>query len=247
MEFLSIFGVVAARRRLVALGVLLSLLVGLTIAGQLPFGPSSQPGRASGTAQMRVIVDHRRTIVANTAANAGTIGTQAALLAELMAGDAQRVAIARRAGISPAQLGMQRVQLAQLLALGQLPTRAGRASATAIGDYVVNVWAASPLPVLTIDAFGPSAIDAARVARATRATLIALVAERAPSAARGIAVKPLGDVRAIEQPGTAPSKLLGPAAAIVFFLFWLCAVVLAAGLRRALSNATAQPLPPAAR
>jgi hypothetical protein len=237
MEFLTIFGVLARRRLLVAVGAALAFLLAILAAGMLPFGPRSEPGPPSGTAQARMIVDHRKTVVADTAQNADTVGTQAALLADVMAGDAERDAIARRAGIPAAQLGMQRLQLEQLVAPGQLAGRAARASATTALPYVVNVWAASPLPVLTIDVVAPRGADAARVAGATREVLAALVAVRAPALNRGLVVKPLGDVRAAELPGSTPPKIIAPAVAIVFFAFWLCAIVIAAGLRRAWRNA----------
>jgi hypothetical protein len=237
MEFLTIFGVLARHRLLVTLGAVLALLVALLVAGMLPFGPGSKPGAPSGIAQARMIVDHRKTVVADAAQNADTVGTQAALLADVMAGDAERDAIARRAGIPAAQVGMQRLQLEQLVAPGQLAERAAKASATAALPYVVNVWAASPLPVLTIDVVAPSGADAARVARVTRDVLQAVVAFRAPALGRGLVVKPLGDVRSAELPGSTPPRIIAPAAAVVFFVFWLCAIVIASGLRRAWRNA----------
>jgi hypothetical protein len=241
VEFLSVFGVLAQRRMLVAFGMLLALLVGAMAAGMLPVGPGSTPGAPSGLAQTRVLVDHPQAVLPDTSEISDTVGKQAALLADLISGDAQRDAIAQRAGIPAAQLGMQRMQLAQLLALGQQAERAAKVSAGVARPYVVNVWAASPLPVLTIDVVAPTATGAARVVGATRATLEALVAERAPSAGHGIVIKPLGDGRAADVPADTPSKRVALAAAIAFFIFWSCAVVVLTGLQRAWRNAVAAP------
>lgn len=241
MELLSVIRVLARRRILVALGVLPALLAGAMAAGMLPFGPGSTPGAASGLAQTRVNVDRPTAAVADTAEITDTLGKQAALLTDIISGDAQRNEIARRAGIPAAHLGMQQMQLAQLAVHGQLAKRAAEASATIARPYVVNVWAADPLPVLTVDVVGPTGADAARVARATRGALRALAAARAPSAKRGIVIKSLGKLRAVDVPASAHSKIVAPAAVIGFFIFWLCAVVVFTGLQRGWRNATAGP------
>jgi hypothetical protein len=241
MEFLSIFAVLAQRRILVALGVPLAALIAAMVGGLLPFGPGSAPGATAGLAQTRVMVDHSKAVIADTAQISDTVGTQAALLADLITGDAQRAAIARRAGISPARLGMQRMQLTEIVARGQLAERAGEAAATITRPYVVNVWPASPLPVLTIDAKAPTAAGAGRVATATREQLQALVGAHAPSAQRSIVIKPLGSVRALAVQASSRSKLVAVAAGFVFFVCWLCLVVILTGVTRAWRNATAEP------
>jgi hypothetical protein len=236
MEFLSILGVLAQRRILVALGVLAALLVGAMASGALPFGPGSSVGRPAGVAQTRIMVDHRHTVVTDVAESSDTVGTQAALLANLMSGDAERDSIARRAGIPAEDLGMQRMDLARLVALGQLADRAGKASSAIARPYVVNVGATSPLPILTIDAFAPTAADAARVATATRETLAEVVAARAPTASRSVVLKPLGDVRSLTVPASRRSPIFGVIGALGFFVFWCCAVVVLHGLQRAWRN-----------
>jgi hypothetical protein len=241
MEFLSIFGVLAQRWMLVALGVLVALLVGATAAGMLPVGPGSTPGVRSGLAQTRVIVDHPKAVVADTSEISDTVGKQAALLADIVSGDPERDKIARRAGIPAARLGMKRMELELIVARGQQAERAAKVSAGVARPYVVNVWAALPLPVLTIDVVAPTAAGAAAVARATRDTLQAIVTARAPSAARSIVMKPLGDVRAVTVPADTPSKPIAVVAAMAFFVFWLCGVVLLTGLQRAWRNAVAPP------
>lgn len=241
MEFMNVFAVLAQRRLLVALGVPLALLIAAMLAGMLPFGPGSASGAPSALAQTRVIVDHRKTVVADTAEISDTVGIQAALLADVISGDAQRSDIARRAGIPAEQLGIKRLQLAQLFALGQLADRAARVSASVARPYVLNVWAASPLPVLTIDVTAPTEAQAARIVTATNETLQALVLARARSPQRSIVIKPLGGVRALTIPPSTPSNSVAVAGAVVCFVLWLCAVVLFTGLQRAWRNATAEP------
>jgi hypothetical protein len=238
MEFVSILGTLARRRSLVALGLPLALLIGAMLSGTLPFGPGSAPGRDAGSAQTRLLLDRPDPVVSDVAEDSDTVSKQAALLAELMSGDAQRDAIARRAGISSLDLGMQRMQLVRLVARGQLPERAGQASATLARPYVVNVSVATPLPILTIDAYAPTAGAAARVAAATRATLQALVAAHEPIPGRSLVVKPLGDVRSLRIAASRRPAIFGVLAALGFMVFWCCAVVVLDGLRRAWRDAT---------
>lgn len=233
MEFLSIFSVLAQRRMLLAIGAALALLTGAMAARVLPFGPGAGGAAGpAGIAQARVILDHRAAIVADVTAISDAIGTQAALLAEIVAGDTQRDAIAARAAIPAEQLGMTQVRFARLFALGQLAERAATVAATEERPYVVNVWSATPLPILTIDVTGPSGADAARVARAARATLQLLAVQRAPVRGRSVVVRPLGEVRSRDVPVAGPSPLAGTAVAIVLFVLWACALVVLSGLRR---------------
>jgi hypothetical protein len=231
MEFVSILGVLARRRMLVALGVPLALLVGAMLSGMMPFGPGSGQGRVAGSAQTRLLLDRPNAVVSDVAEDSDTVSKQAALLAEFMSGDAQRDAVARRARIASPDLGMQRMQLVDLVARGQLPERTGQASSTLARPYVVNVSVATPLPVLTIDAYAPSAAEAARVADATRATLQALVADHEPTPGRRLVVKPLGAVRSLRIAASRRPPMFGVFAAFGFMVFWCCAVVVLHGLR----------------
>ena len=226
------FSVLVSRWLLVGLGVLVSLAVGAAVAGVLPIGPRSGAGSRAGVAQARLMVDHRRAVVADVTAVADTLGNQAALLTDLMAGDAQRDSVAALAGIRREDLGMQRMQLTELVALGQLAERATKAAATVARRYVVNVWAARPLPVITIDVTGPSGPAAARVARATRLALLRLVRARAPSPSRRLVLRPLGGVRAQDVQPSRRSPLYGVLAAILLFVFWCCGVIVLTGLQR---------------
>ncbi len=240
MELLSVFAGLAERRILVALGLPFAVVVFLLLAGQLPVGPGSTPGAATGLAQARVQVDHKNAVVADTGEISDTVGAQAALLAEVASGDAPRDEIARRADIPAAELGMKRMQLSNLVALGQVAERAAQVSSGIARSYVVNIWAATPLPVLTIDVLAPDAAAAARVTRATRDTIAGLVAARAPSPERSIVIKPLGGVRAVVVPVNPPSKVLAGAAGVVAFVFWSCMIVVLTGLRRAWHDATVE-------
>jgi hypothetical protein len=232
MELLSIAGVLVRRRWLVVLGALLAATIGAKVAGLLAIGGGSQRSAASGVAQTRVMLDDPKAIVADLQAPSDTVGKQAALLAEVMTGDAQRAAIARRAAIRPDELGMQRLQLTKLIALSQLAQRGAQASATIARSYVVNVWTATPLPIVTIDVVAPSGAAAARIANATRDALAAVVAAGAPSERRSLVLKPLGAVRSLDVPPSTRSPRRGLVAALAFFLFWCCAVVVLHGLLR---------------
>jgi hypothetical protein len=245
MELLSVLGVLRRRRVLVALGLVPTLLIWALLSGRLAAGPAPLAVGQTGIAQLRVMVDHPKTTIPRVGAGS-VLPTQAALLADLAASDAQRLAIARRASIPAAALGMQRMQLARLFALGQLPERAADASAGVAAPYVVSVSAAAPLPIVTFDVRAPSAREAARLATAARASLEAAVAARAPDADRGLVIKPLGGVRSASVPVTSLPPVVAVAAAVVLFALWCCGVVVLHGLLRAWRRIGARPVAAAA-
>jgi hypothetical protein len=238
VELLSA-GTVLGRRRIL---LLLAGLAAVVATGRLPAGPGSTTAAGpTGVAQARIMLDHPAAYVADLGLVADPIGAQARLLADVVAGDGAGDAIARRAGLAPSQVGMQRMQFGELFALGQLPERGALAAATVARPYIVNVWAATPLPILTIDVLAPSAADAARVADATRKTLEALVATRAPSAERGVVMRELGEVRAVPVAAQRRSPLVGIAVALVAFAFACAGIVVLDGLGRAWRRLTPAP------
>jgi hypothetical protein len=239
MELLTIVGVISQRRFAVALGLPFAVLVGLLLAGMLPFGPgpATTPGR--GLAETRVLLDHRTPIVADLGAISDTLGTQAALLAEVMGGDTTRDAIARGAGIRPADLLIRRPQVAQLFAPGLLSQRTTEAVADLPAASVIAITAASPIPVLTIDVNAPTRDIAQRIATAAREMLRTVMAERAPTRGRALVVRPLGAVRAVALPASTRSPLVAVAAALFAFVFWVCSVVVLHGVLRVWRQASA--------
>ncbi|HEY0344644.1 MAG TPA: hypothetical protein VGC59_08350 [Solirubrobacteraceae bacterium] len=238
MEFLNVFAVLWRRRIAVALGVPVAALVGLLLVGALPFGPGSGASPGRGVAEARVMLDHHKPILADLSAVSDTLGTQAALLAEVMAGDDQRNVIAQRAGVPPSELLIHRPQVAQLFAPGLLAQRAGDAVAGLPAPSVISVAAASPLPVLTIDVSAPSELTARRIASAARDTLEEVMATRAPTVGRSLVVRPLGSVRSVAMPGSQRSRLIGVAGALFIFIFWTCSVVVLHGVLRVWRRAT---------
>jgi hypothetical protein len=239
MEFLNVFAVLWRRRLAVALGVPVAALVGLMLAGALPFGPGSGATAGRGVAEARVMLDHRTPILADLSAVSDTLGTQAAVLAELMAGDDERDVIARRAGVPPSELLIRRPRVAQLFAPGLLAQRAGDAVDGLAAPSVIGVAAASPLPVLTIEVTAPSKPVAQRIATATRDTLDEVMAARAPTVGRSLVVRPLGSVRSVAVPGSRRSRLIAIVAALFVFVFWACSVVVLHGVLRMWLRATA--------
>lgn len=239
MELLSILRVLRRRRLLAALGLVPALLVWVLLSGRLAGG--TVPARAdTGVAQLRVLLDHPKTTIPRVGAGS-VLAVQAAQLADLAASDAQRAVIARGASISAAALGMSRMQLARLIALGQLPERAAEASAGVASPYVVNISAASPLPIITFDVRAPTAAEAARLAISARAALEAALAARAPDESRGLVIRPLGGVRSASVPVTSRAPFVAVAAALVFLVFWCCVVVVLHGVLRAWRRIGAGP------
>jgi hypothetical protein len=231
MEFVSIFRALARRRLLVGVGALLSILVGVLLAGTLGSGPGSSPAKASALAAARVQLDFSTAIVADVFSVDETIPIQAALIADLVSGEQQRVEIARRAALRPSEVGIVRLQLAQLLAVAQLPDRAARTSALPVGKrYTVDVQAVQNLPILSITTAAPTVGVAKRLNKATIEQLRALVAARAPTPDRALRVIALDPVTGIIVRPPHRWSLYGFIGGIGFFVFWCCAVVVLSGL-----------------
>lgn len=228
MEIVNLLQVLERRRRLLAAGFVAALLAGMAAAGLLPGTPGAQAGPPTGLAQARLLLDTPEPLAADLDAEAGTIGAQAALLADLLASHAQVRTIAEGARIPADRLTVRR----PALTVPTVPSRLGeRAAAVATPGhpYAVEVRASPTLPILSIDAFAPDPDAATVLARSTQHALEQLVAGRSG----GLGVKVLEPVTATQVAGAAGrSKVLGVVAAVAVLVLWCAAIVAGAGLAR---------------
>ena len=226
MEIVSILRVLRRHRLLVAAGGALAVLVALVMAYQVSFLPPSVASkqRTSGVATARVIIAARTQPAFDLESQiTDTLGTRAALLADLLSNDEVRAQIARRAGLKPDEVavftpvwGPPTIDIA-------LPVSATEAAALAHEPYVLSVSSAGNIPIIALRATGPDPVRAAKVTNAGIAAIDELIANRSPGRPN-IIVERLGpaQARAIV---TGPKKAIAAAAAIVLFAVWCTGIV----------------------
>jgi hypothetical protein len=239
MELVSILQLLVQRWIFVAVGGVVAIAIGLAAAGALPFGPQGAGAARLGVAESKLLVDTHRSYTNDLTGGSEVLGSQAALLATLIADERQKESIARAVGVAADRLDV----LVSEITEPQIPSTLARRLAPVVDKsrqpYAITVRADSAVPIIKLEATAPSARLAAHLARAGTAALVAVTAASAPSAARALVIKPLGRVRAIElQRSGRHGPLLGVAAVIAIFGLWCCAVVVASGLARAWRGAT---------
>jgi hypothetical protein len=224
MEFASIFDVLVRYRRLVVLGLVPALLAGAVIGLRGPAGGSSNRVGETVSASARVLLQGPDSLPVDLNPKASdSVAARARMIGDLMASDAARTDIARRAGLALAQLTV--VTPTSGTVEDPVPIGIeGAAAARAKTSFVLTVGADGSIPILTLSAGAPTGVQAVRVVTAAEEGLAQLVSA-GRSQGDGLRVLPLGAPRT--QVVGASSKLpLGVAAALVFFGFWCMAVVL---------------------
>jgi hypothetical protein len=226
MEIVSILRVLRRHRLLVAAGVALTILVALMMAYQVSFMPPSLASkqRTSGVATARVIIAARTQPAFDLESEiTDTLGTRAALLADLLSNDDVRARIARGAGLKPDEVAVLTPVWGPPTIDIALPLSATEAAALAYEPYVLSVTSAGKIPIIALRATGPDPVRAAKVANAGIAAIGALIANRSPGRPN-IVVERLGpaQARAIV---TGPKKAIAIATAIVLFAVWCTGIV----------------------
>jgi hypothetical protein len=239
MEFLIVSRQLARHRVLVALGALLAIAVCLAVAGMLP-GAGGAPA-ATGLARGRVLIDTPSSLVGDAGASADAIGGQASLLTDLLTGADQQQRIARAAGVPAGSLVVVRpAALAPIdpSNLGEDASIAGSAPAL----YTVTLQVQPDLPIVTFQAAAPTREAAQRLDDAAMNAMRALVAARAPTPSRALAVRTFEPVRAVTVSGKSAAKrmALGVIAGLLLFTFWVSGIVVAGGVARALRRVPAE-------
>jgi hypothetical protein len=231
MEIVSILRMLRRHRLLVAAGVATATFVALVVAYQVSFMPPSLSSRqhTSATATARVLIAARTQPAFDLKSQlTDTLGTRAALLADLLSTDAVRARIARGAGLAPGQVAVITPAMGQPMLEMALAVAATEAAATAVEPYVLTVTTQGQLPIISLTAGGPDAVGAAKVANSATASLGELIASR--SAGRpDILVERLGPAMT-KTLVDGPKKAVAGVAAIVVFSLWCFVIVVGGGL-----------------
>jgi hypothetical protein len=165
MEVLHVVRTLWRRRIAVALG----LLAAAAIVLGLGLGAPSR----TGVAYTRVALDTPRSQLVHAAPlGADTLGWRASLVAHLVATDATKQAIARRAGVDAGQVAVVDPTLAAPAVPASLPKGVADATAAVATPYVLSAYEPDgSLPIIAIATAGPDRAAAARLARAAAAVL----------------------------------------------------------------------------
>jgi hypothetical protein len=233
MEIVSMLRVLRRRRLLVAVGALLSLLAGAAIVAQAVPVPAKLTGRdaAIGAASGRVLLAAapQRTLLLQ-AQLTDSLGTRAQLLANLVATDDERTAIARAAGLAPDQVSVRGPSSGPPTLATPLAVEATQAATLSGAPYGLAVTTDPQVPIVSLKATGPDAARAARVVNAATDRLDELIARRS-SGAPQIRIERLGpSVRSTIVEYAHPAA--GVAVAFVMFGLWCAGIIIVSGLVR---------------
>jgi hypothetical protein len=235
-------------RLLVALGALVAILVGLSVAYRISL-PATLHSRQYdvGIASTTALIDTSNSQVVDLGDGmtntAGSLPGRAMLLARLLAAAPLKDEIARRAGVPPRML----IGIAGSPdASGGDGTDAATGTAVKLNDpraNILTVGTDEALPLLDVQAQAPSVATAQRLANAAVAVLISRVdslagADGIPSARR-LVVKQLGTARGAEQL-RGPSRMMAVIAGVFVFLLVCGGILLSASLSRAWWRAKAE-------
>lgn len=228
-------------RLLVALGALLAIVVGLSVAYHisLPMTLHSRQYHV-GIASTNALIDTSNSQVVDLGDGmtntAGSLPGRAMLLARLLAAPPLKDEIARRAGVPPRML----------IGIAGSPDAAGSASSDTPTDTsvklddpranILTVGTDEALPLLDVQAQAPSVATAQRLANAAITVLISHVDTLAGAdgipAARRLVVKQLGSARGAEQL-RGPSRMMAMIVGLFVFALVCGGTLLIASLSRA--------------
>lgn len=219
MGLVGLLRVLWRRRIVVGVGVVLAIAAAV---GGIQRGANAVPTSSSLT---KVLIDTPSSLVADARARgAATIYTRARLVGGLVADDAARAAIARRAGLKPSELAIAGPgAAAPPNAITPLAAQA-IAVAKPIAPYIVSVEVAPSLPIVSITASAPDRSAAARLGRAAVDTLSS-VARDAPGGGASVAIEQLGRPLIVTK-AVVSGKAKPVAAALMLFLLWCLACVI---------------------
>jgi hypothetical protein len=243
MELVGMLRILTRHRTLVAVGVVLAALAGISVLYRISPGSPHLASRTttSGTASVRVLIAAAGS-GSDQAQNAvdGTLGVRAKLLADLMSTEATRATIARGAGVRADDISVVTPAMGYPTVPIPLAVSSSEAAATAPSAYVVGVSADGQVPIITIRGFAADAAAASRLTLAGVTGLKELMAKRSERPA-GFGAEALGSVIARTKVDS-PSHAVALIAFIVVLSLWCSAIVFFGGLRRQWKRARLQAL-----
>lgn len=234
MELVAIARVLASHRAAVPLGAVAAVLAGLLAAGAISVFPPGlgTGGAAQTTALSRVQLDTPRPLVADARVKgAETIAARTRLFTFLMSTESFATGVAARAGLDRDAFAIAIAGSDAPLEPTPLAGEAALATAPQ-ADSIVTVAADPQVPVISITAAAADGPAASLLATATTAELVSLVDDQAPSGGvRHVLANPIG-APVVEAQAQGTRSRAGLAAAVVVFVLWCSAIVVAAAGNR---------------
>jgi len=233
MELAAILRRLVARRRLV--GVLLA--VGVVVAIAVGLLASRAPGLGAGervlwVASMRMLVDTADSQLVDVNPRAAdTLPVRALIVADLVATDPAKAAVAEEAGVPPSQLEvLGPTSRAEPPVSTPLVASAAGLGSVQRAPYAVSLYADGLSPIVAIEGNAPSADRAAALAGAAASAIERSIAPRAgrePGFVAEALSKPSAEA-VVHRPRRAAFALVAAAAA---FALWCVSVVALVGGR----------------
>jgi hypothetical protein len=228
------------RRIIVGIALMLSILVGATIAYQVTPGlPPHFKSRQFevGVASARVLVDTPHSIVADlNPSGAASLALHAQLLADLTASEPVRTAIAHSVGIPLQSLAVVPPAVA---GAPPVPTPVATAVTPPSGTSTLTMGVDSTLPLVSLSVQAPNQDQAAKLASgavtALRSYLGTIAAAQKIPLYRQPRITSLGVQSATATRG--PSRMFGAAATLVLFSLFCYLVLVVGGAREQLRRA----------
>ena len=236
MQFFAILNELWRRRIAVGIALLVSIIVGMSVAYQIKPGlPPTFKSRQHlvGVASARVLVNTPSSIVADLNPNGGgSLATHAQLLGNLLSSDQVRSAVAKSAGIPLASLVVEPLSVG-----GVIQTPLATTTPMPVGASTLSVNADPLLPLITINAQAPDARRAAALANAAVSALQSYIesvaaAQNIPTSHRPV-VTSLGPAQGINS-AQGPLAIYGVLAMIVLFGLSCYLILVVTGARRRL-------------
>ena len=242
MELITIVRRLWLRRTLVAVGLVLSMLVGIAMAFRVTAGfpPTFESRRYQvGIASAGMLVDSTNSQVIDLGgglnrADIGSLSARARLLANLVTTSPLKDRIAARGGVRPDRL----VALPPSDALEAAPSQIETGTTVRRSDpdaNVLTVQVNETLPIITANTQAPSAVGAARLATAAVVELTEYLRQAAENGsvpyARRLVVKPLGSARSA-QVARGSQRRFAAVAVLLLFGLWCLGILGAAEFAR---------------
>jgi|1186.fasta_scaffold41030_2 hypothetical protein len=232
-------------RLLVASAALFAIVVGCLVVYRYS-APLKLESRkyVVGVATARILVDTPASQVVDVAPKGSDqLGGRATLLANLMVDGEIKSAIAKKAGLAPNKLFSQ----SDAAPVDGAPAKPANPRGYALGTKVLTTNGGDALPIIEVDAQGPDAASAQRLANAAVAGLREYLDSKA-------AVEQVPDAQRLRISGLSqaeghlavrgPRLLIGVVVAIFLFGFSCIAILLIAGLISALRGTPQTARPP---
>jgi len=245
MELLSALRLLARRRLIVAVGVLLAIAAGAAGAGVVAVGPVGGPPTRSAIATAEIQIDSPRPLAADLRAASGTIEDQAIMLAERLAAEDTRAIVAQEAGVPLEDLAVVSSRTAIVGRHSAVARTAVDAASTPRSRYRLTVSSTTDAPIVSLLAAAPDEATAARVAEAAAPAIESVIAEAPETVRKRLIVRPLAPPKTKALVSGDRKPLLGAIAGLLTFVGWCWFAIVAGGLIRALRGDAVPPGRPA--